>query len=107
MSKLEEAWPLWPSDNKSPFSVLDVEVGCSADKLFELLWAPNSSFVVRTSCSAMCLLLVLSRQRTYSVSRVSRVKALACGALRGDCVHGCAACSSQCSAAPSCGTLCE
>ena len=50
MSKLEEAWPLWPSDNKSPFHVLDVEVGCSADKLFELLWAPNSSFVVRTAC---------------------------------------------------------
>ena len=50
MSKLEEAWPLWPSDNKSPFNVLDVEVGCSAEKLFELLWAPNSSFVVRAAC---------------------------------------------------------
>ncbi len=64
MSKLEEAWPLWPSDNKSPFNVLDVEVGCSADKLFELLWAPNSSFVVRTAIFAVCLLPMLSGQRT-------------------------------------------
>lgn len=55
MAKLEEAWPLWPNDNKSPFNVLDVEVGCSADKLFELLWAPKSKFVVRfaSSCVSM------------------------------------------------------
>ena len=53
MSKLEEAWPLWPSDNKSPLNVLDVEVGCSADKLFEMLWGPKSNFVVRFASSCV------------------------------------------------------
>ncbi len=66
MAKLEEAWPLWPSDAK-PVNVLDVEVGCSAEKLFELLWTPGSAFVVRRPRA----LSPLYSCRAYSVYELS------------------------------------
>jgi len=45
VSKSDEVWPEWPQNSKGQ-RMVDVEVACSADELFLLLWAPNSAYVV-------------------------------------------------------------
>lgn len=47
--EFEEQWPRWPADYESPLQLVDVRVKLPVDRLFELLYAPGSEYVVRVT----------------------------------------------------------
>jgi hypothetical protein len=43
-----EAWPRWPPAYENPLSLVDIRIRLNADKVFQLLYAPGSEYVVST-----------------------------------------------------------
>ena len=47
----QDLWPRWPAGYERPLSLVDIRVKLNIDKLFHLLYAPGSEYVVSTSDS--------------------------------------------------------
>ena len=43
-----EAWPRWPPAYENPLSLVDIRIKLNVDKVFQLLYAPGSEYVVST-----------------------------------------------------------
>ncbi len=42
----QDLWPRWPAGYEHPLSLVDIRVKLNVDKLFNLLYAPGSEYVV-------------------------------------------------------------
>ena len=42
----QDLWPRWPAGYEHPLSLVDIRVKLNVDKLFHLLYAPGSEYVV-------------------------------------------------------------
>lgn len=49
----EENWPRWPATYDRPLSLVDIRVKLNVDRLFHLLHAPGSEYVVRRTDQAV------------------------------------------------------
>ena len=64
----QDLWPRWPAGHEHPLSLVDVRVKLDVDKLFHLLYAPGSEYVVSTTDSDGT---ITSLQYSRHVSKVN------------------------------------
>ena len=59
----QDLWPRWPAGHEHPVSLVDIRVKLDVDKLFQLLYAPGSEYVVsKTDSDGTIFSVQYSRQ---------------------------------------------